>query len=220
MRGVGRKPGPTPDGWENDEPEDRIIMAQSGKNDQPVKDESALSDAEKTLSDAGISGTVVTSETVTPMFLGLSRADMAQVESWNDAIAALGGIEEIDDAAETLGDGTIVVNKDDLIGVKFLITSFSFRNSTDYAGTYALVNGITEDGAKFVFTDGSQEVGIQPTLMRYMETHNRAGGILCRRGLSKSEYTSKTVTDGNGAFVKGTTYHIDLRQPKALNKRN
>jgi hypothetical protein len=183
--------------------------------DKPVKpSDSNVSSVTENVTDA-LGGKTIEEFVVVKM--GLSRTDFKHLNSFEEAVAALGGMVEIYDASEVLGDGIEVADKNDLINVPFLLTGYTVHTSEDFGnngnGTYVVVTGITTDGTKFVFTDGSQEVGIQPTLLDWTERTGRMGGVMCRRGLSRSEYTSKEK-DKDGNAIKGVTFHIDLKRPK------
>ncbi len=61
--------------------------------------------------------------------------------------------------------GHDLVDKNELVGIPFVITSFTFRESDMAAVEYVSVEAITKDNQRIVFNDGS--VGIRRDLVNY-----------------------------------------------------
>ncbi len=61
--------------------------------------------------------------------------------------------------------GHDLIDKDELVGIPFVITSFTFRESDMAAVEYVSVEAITRDNQRIVFNDGS--TGIRRDLVNY-----------------------------------------------------
>lgn len=130
--------------------------------------------------------------------------------SWDDILSTVAEKEGgIVDAAEELGDGFVVIEKNKLVGKSFIILNVMFPESDrlDADGSplrFAVVRIITEDKERYVFTDGGS--GVYATLDEWCTTAGKTGGLLVRGGLRKSEYT---YTDGNGRKQPAVTYYLN-----------
>ena len=144
---------------------------------------------------------------------GLDRTNFAALNSFADAVAMFGGQDALSIASEEIGDGSIAVDKDDLVGVPFIVTGYDERMSTTFGTPFFVVRGITRDNTKFFFIDGSRERGVRDDLESWTKKTGYVGGLFCPRGLSKSVYT-KEVPDENGEMkeIEGRTYFIDTRK--------
>lgn len=155
-----------------------------------------------------LGGTVVSTEVIHP---GLSKADFSQISSFADAVAALGGVDAIPEASpEIVGDGSVRLEKDDLVGIPFIITGWTEsigENDQGEQTEFLVIRGITQSGTKFFITDGSQEAGLRPDLIgAEQKTGKRI--LMCPRGLTKSVYKVK----GDPTGKMGTTFFIDARK--------
>ena len=87
------------------------------------------------------------------------------VTSFDEASALLGDIVE---SIDTYDDGFTLIDKRELVNRPFLIMAWGFSESEKFVDAdgepaiYAVVRGITQDGLKFVFSDGG--AGIVPRL--------------------------------------------------------
>lgn len=140
---------------------------------------------------------------------GLSRISREFVkDAGADEIAAafadvLGEVESTDDY---LGDGVALVQKDDLVGKPFFIYDWQF--SVGDLGQYVTVRAVLPSDEKVVFSDGS--TGICRQLMEITSARQKAGkpiagGLLCKRGLRRSDYAADPE---NGRPSAGTTYYL------------
>jgi len=124
----------------------------------------------------------------TPEPVGLSSADLASINSFDDATRLinekLGG--QVADVQE-LGDGfALLDNKDTLIGVPFIILQSVFRKG-DY-GPYVSCHVVTQDGRKFIINDGSAGIRDQISMLWERKPETKGKPIACRNGLRKSTY--------------------------------
>lgn len=79
-----------------------------------------------------------------------------------------------------------MVEKDDLVGQPIIILSWSF-NDGDYSSQFVSVTCMNKANELILFNDGSS--GICAQLEQYTEKHkSHRGPILCRKGLSRSDY--------------------------------
>ena len=117
-------------------------------------------------------------------------------------VAALFGSDVLDIADEGTGFA-ICENKDQLIGLPFVIIEFR-RSDGDYGSfTSALV--MTKNGDKFVVNDGS--TGIHEQLSSLAARTGRNKGIVCKRGLRRSDYE---YADTDGTMKPARTYYLDM----------
>lgn len=110
---------------------------------------------------------------------------------------------QIEDSSQVLGDGVELVDKDALVGVSMFLYDWSFQVGDK--GQYVVVHAAKENGEKIVFVDGG--TGICRQLLELTETRQAsgfrgAGGLLCRRGLRRSDY------EANDERPAGTTFYI------------
>lgn len=147
------------------------------------------------------------SQEVEKKFPSIPTETLAQVSSFNDAIALaedIYGKDVIAVAADVLGDGfRIVEDKDTLIGVSFFALSWNFVVGDH--GEYVIVRAITQDDQKLLITDGS--TGIRDMLSHYSKQTGRYGGLFCRKGLRRSDYT---YTNDKGEERDASTYYLDV----------
>lgn len=180
-------------------------MAQPTGKGHPTHDQE-MTDAENAIAE-NLGGT----EIIRTVDMGLNRTEFANVGSFAEAIEMLGGLGNIDEAtADLVGDGSIRLDKDELIGVPFLVTSFDDKESDEYEGSFLLIRGITQSGTKFFITDGSRDAGLRVDLLRYRERTGKSH-IFCPRGLQMSTYTIK---EGEEKGKTGKTYFIDTRKSR------
>lgn len=121
--------------------------------------------------------------------------------SWEEVEEALGGIVEYE------GSFYEVVGKDSLVGTRFLITDIRVNPDGEF-GPFVSICALLEDNKAVVFNDGSTGVAEQA---REMLRNGRKAGIICNKGLRKSEYKYQQKDfDGNpqGPEIPATTYYI------------
>ncbi len=133
---------------------------------------------------------------VTPLFptdAAMSREQMlARIE-------ALGGTGKIVAVDDYVGGG--VTEKENLIGVPFVVTGWKEIPSKRFGTDFVVVNiTLLTDGSSTVFTDGGQ--GINNVLMDFENDHHTRYGLLCPRGLRASSYEANEVRPA------GTTYYF------------
>lgn len=103
---------------------------------------------------------------------------------------------------EEFGGGIPRISKDSLIGVPFVILELKELDSDRNGGTYFFCHIITMDGREGFFSDGG--VGIPETLRNFVRTTGQRGGLVCKNGLSRSDYDA----DPDTGRPAGTTYYI------------
>ncbi len=130
----------------------------------------------------------------------ISRAQLSAVTSFDEAMemaaSTFGGVI---DASEVFGDGFVLANKDDLIGIPFVILNYTFHKG-DFGDDFVVCRAVTAADQKVVITDGS--TGIREQLRSF---NGQNGGIFAKRGLTKSEYVYK---DDKGKDVPAATFYI------------
>lgn len=134
----------------------------------------------------------------------VSRSALSELESMADAIAFLQsqGVQ-VTEAADVLGDGFAVVqDKNTLVGEPFLILQRDEKLG-DY-GPFSILLCMSGTGRKFVVTDGG--AGIHKQLEELERAKGINTGIMCRKGLTRSDYT---YTNEKGQETPATTYYLD-----------
>ena len=136
----------------------------------------------------------------------INAEQLRGVSSFDDALALMRetyGDSAIALASEVLGDGfALTDNKDQLCGVGLAFISW-LKSDGDF-GDFLAARVVTEDGRKFVITDGS--TGIYQQLMTFAQERGRMGGLVAKNGLRRSDYT---YTDSEGKERPAVTYYID-----------
>lgn len=134
-------------------------------------------------------------------------SDLQQITSFDDAIALIteqygqGGIISAD---EVLGAGfALLQNKDHLVGVPFVIMKWQFHPGK-FATDFCTALVVTVNNQKYIVNDGS--TGFAKQLREYTEVSGRQGGMVARKGLTRSDYT---YTDDKGEDRPASTYYID-----------
>ncbi len=134
-----------------------------------------------------------------------SDDELLAVQSFDDALrlaAQYYGEENLVSADETIGNGfRLLANKDTLIDVPFIALAWRF-NPGEFQGEFCTLMVVTEDGRKFIVNDGGS--GVCQQLATYTNATGRHGGMLVKRGLSRSdyEYEDTTVLDSEGNPTK------------------
>lgn len=135
---------------------------------------------------AGRNGTAVAESTQPTTELLLVKPPVAVPQTFAEAMGAwsddeFGGVVELETEWK-------MVEKETLIGVPFLIHSFTFNKSDKGArrNSFVSCHVITEDDRRLVFNDGSS--GVHDQLEQIARETGRGGGILCRSGLRVSEF--------------------------------
>lgn len=145
-----------------------------------------------------------------------SSDDMRNIASFDDAMALMleAGIT-VDDAAEAIGDGFVLLKNDDknhLVGVPLLFMTWSFSQGDFGQFVAARVVAKLSNGSvgKYVVTDGS--AGIYKDLAEYTNRSGKLGGLWTMGGLSRSDYEVDIPDPKTGDIVRSpaTTYYIDV----------
>jgi hypothetical protein len=135
-----------------------------------------------------------------------SPEDLTNIQSFEDALTLVQreiGAELIVSADQAIGDGfKLLENKDVLQGVEMLLVSWDFHLG-DF-GEFVSVKLVTRNGDKYILNDGSS--GIRDQLMGFTAKKNQKGGLFCKKGLRRSDYTYQ---DEKGQETPATTYYLD-----------
>lgn len=142
-----------------------------------------------------------------------SDDELLAVSSFEDAYnlaVQYYGQENLVSADETIGNGfRLLANKDTLIDVPFIALGWRF-NPGDF-GEFVTMMVVTEDGRKFIVNDGS--TGLCQQLATYTNSTGRHGGMLVKRGLTRSdyEYEDATLLDSEGKPTKrpASTFYLN-----------
>lgn len=129
----------------------------------------------------------------------ITDADVANLSSMADALAALGG--DVVSTFSESGEWDVLEDKAHLVGVPFVGLRWRF-NAGD-AGEFVSLEVITEDGRRLIINDGS--TGIYRQLKRLTDETGRTTGIACKKGLRRSDYT---YTDEKGESRPATTFYL------------
>ena len=146
-------------------------------------------------------------DTYTPRPPAAIKPEIAVPESFAEAMEAFGdsGIVELEQEWK-------LVDKEQLVGIPFLIYSFRFSHGVGENGEKVSVQIITPDDKRLVFNDGS--TGVYDQLLEIFESKGRSGGVLCERGLRVSDYYYDPKGKGDiskepkTGYEKGSTYYI------------
>lgn len=144
-------------------------------------------------------------------------SDTLLPESWDEAFSIMESIGAVvTNADEVLADDWPEIDKARLVNVECLLVTWSIsdpRNET-FGTPYLIVRGMTRSGKRFRFTDGS--TGVCSQLIRLTEQRIKEGyavpnsGLLCRNGLSRSDYKTIVVNkDGEEVEIQATTFYIN-----------
>lgn len=134
-------------------------------------------------------------------------SDLQQINTFDDALALIqeqfgqGGVISAD---EVLGNGfALLTNKDHLVGVPFILMKWQF-NQGKYQDDFCTALVVTSQNGKYIVNDGGS--GLCKQLREYTNTTGRQGGMVARKGLTRSDYTYE---DEKGNDVPASTYYID-----------
>lgn len=133
-------------------------------------------------------------------------------ESFEEMMLALhdSGIT-IENAAGVLADEWPLLEKKVLVNIPFVLATWTVSKpgEADNGGQYIVCRGITKDGRRFRFADGS--TGIFKQLSKLTFERVQAGstspnaGLLVNGGLTVSQYD---YTDDKGKTTKAETYYL------------
>lgn len=155
-----------------------------------------------------------TNAAIVPAQRRWTDADLRAIESFDDALAMMAeiyGDEGIDVADQVLGNGFTILrgnDKDRLVGVMTAFLQWKFREG-NYSEEYVSVLAVTKSGEKYIFNVSG---GICEQLMAYTESTGRAGGLIARKGLTRSDYENPAIAEGTwkeGEWRSASTYYID-----------
>lgn len=141
-----------------------------------------------------------------------SDAQLRGVDSFDAAMALVTeAYGDVLDAAEEIGSGfTKLENKNRLVGLTFLIVTYTFsdgdfRDENGFLQKFVSVRIVTRTGEKLWFTDGG--TGIYRQLEDLSVRSGRNGGVLVTDGLRVSEYT---WIDDKGNEQPGVTHYLNV----------
>lgn len=133
-------------------------------------------------------------------------------ETFDAMVAALhsSGIE-IENAAGVLADEWPLLEKKILVNVPFILATWTVSKpgEGDNGGQYIVCRGITKDGRRFRFADGSTGIFKQLAKLTHERVVNGSAtpnaGLLVPGGLTVSQYD---YTDEKGKTTKAETYYL------------
>lgn len=140
----------------------------------------------------------------------LSPDSLADIKSWDDALALMSDAKIAVVSAKEFGDGFEVVDKKTLINSPFIILSIHFADGdyTNPDGTpqkFGIIRAMTKDGRKVVITDGSQKSGLKVQMKKLAASPNGGVGVVAEDGLIVSEYD---YFDDKGVKAPARTYYL------------
>jgi hypothetical protein len=133
-------------------------------------------------------------------------------ETWDEMVSLLNvsGIE-VDLAVDVLADEWPIVEKKKLINKALMLATWSVSEpgQGDGGGQYIVCRGITKDGKRFRFADGSTGIFKQLVNLTRERVNNGSAtpnaGLYVPGGLTVSEYE---YTDDKGAKSKASTFYL------------
>ncbi|ARK07692.1 hypothetical protein Toil_gp09 [Rhodococcus phage Toil] len=151
--------------------------------------------------------TQVSDEAKAVVLQSFSIADLAQIQSFDDAFALAQDRFVTIISSEELGDGFTLTDKSELIGTEMLILAWRLQDKEDqtkkFGQPWVIVRAVTRDNRKVVFTDGS--TGVRDQLIGIQSLSDRTGGIHALNGLRVSTYD---YTDNQGVTKEANTFYI------------
>lgn len=139
-----------------------------------------------------------------------SDMDLRNITTFDDAFALMAeayGQENLFTADQVIGNGFRVLSrneKDRLIGVECAFLSWRF-NSGKYNDEFVSALVVTRAGEKYLLNDSGH--GIYQQLHQVTESTGKQGGMLCRNGLSRSDYEYHDAELDK--MMPASTYYID-----------
>lgn len=147
---------------------------------------------------------------------GIDDATINRIATFADAFAAAGASELTQE--EMLYEASsypLLENKDELIGVPFIITQVKWGESKKFRGAdgtgnrFTILYVVTEGDTKHTITDGSTGIASQ---VEEMVADRKARGIVpedqmffVKNGLTRSDYD---YTDDHGNVSEASTYYL------------
>jgi hypothetical protein len=137
------------------------------------------------------------------------NSDLQSIRTFEDTIALMreeygdGGVLTVD---EVIGNGFgLLQNKDHLVGVPFALLKWQFYPGK-FQDQFVTVMVVTQDGKKYLVNDGS--TGLCKQLWEVTATTGRSGGVVARKGLTRSDY--KWIDEADGGKEKDAhTFYLD-----------
>jgi len=146
-----------------------------------------------------------------------SLSDDTQLSSWDDALALFAEAElEVTSTDDLVVDEFPEIDKAKLVNREclFIFWTRSRPESESFGQPYVMVKGITRDGTKFRFSDGSLKSGLAAQLVTIWKDRVAAGhpapnaGLHLPRGLTASTYKTTNTVNGVQVTTDATTYYI------------
>lgn len=167
-----------------------------------------LSPAEKAAEIARLSKAADSEVANVERVTAFTEDQLSDVKTVDDAFRVLESAGMSTASIDDFGSGfTLVEDKQALVGAEMLLLQWRF-NGGDF-GDFVSVTAVTRDGRRVIFNDGS--TGIMAQLAGVTRKRDKAGevnpqaGLLCPRGLRKSEYT---YTDDKGQSRPAQTFYL------------
>lgn len=114
-----------------------------------------------------------------------SEETLREFSSFDDVLRASSGV--VNEISDHLGDGfSVLEDKSDLVGVEFMVVTYSVHPSESTGKDFTSLRVITRDGRKLIINDGSTGIHEQCLALR-----KRLGNFVplhVRHGLRVSEY--------------------------------
>lgn len=134
---------------------------------------------------------------------------LASITNMDQALAALGSVTDIEDWNDYGTGFDILDNKDRIVGVPFVILEWRFTESKQYGQTFVSAVCVDEKDNKFIVNDGSTGIYSQLRMVTDKRLSEKRAypqtGLVCRKGLRKSEYT---VENEDGKNIEAATYYL------------
>lgn len=173
----------------------------------------SLRDGEKSFDDESDTGEIATvgrKVSIQTAAGGTLLADSSELKqlSFSDYQAMFEG-QLVSVSDEELSDqfGPILNDraKDRLVGVPFIVVSWTFNHSEKFGADFVSMLVVTQSSEKFIVNDGS--TGICAQLQVASAKKGITGGLACPKGLRASDYDlPEPLPVGNKA---GRTYYLD-----------
>lgn len=133
---------------------------------------------------------------------------LKSITTMDEALAALGSVTDVADWADFGTGFNVLKNKDNLVGVPFVVLEWRFNHSKEFDQEYVAAVVMDEKNNKHILVDGS--TGVCAQLRTVTDAKIADGlpypqaGLIVRNGLTRSDYTKEV----DGKEIAASTYYL------------
>lgn len=137
----------------------------------------------------------------------ISDEELSAIQSFEDAARLANDTGNLINAAEDIGTGFAVVDKDLLVGVEFIMVNARKNVDNATGRPFWTLHCVTKDGRKVIINDGS--TGIAQQLDVLGQKRANVFPMYVPKGLRKSEYTTMILNrQGKEEPTQATTFYL------------